>query len=246
MKWKGTGRYEQGENWPGVTILVANGPKQVGIRHNNKMVELRNVELYPKLSEETVCFTAEVWFGAEIQRGKVGSAEIIETNAGSESIGFIKNEGRGGPHHFYPDAMDVSSAGIRNGQVSTVDNQIRWAAFEEWAKTLPMYKSDWDDMGWLDMDDELVITLMLEQLDDVLQLKKECRKHTVTIMPDNKAGDFTVYNKKYDSEFEETIRHHYPQVLEIVNKRFLTVDSPIIRDGIRIPSTESKGAKNHA
>lgn len=110
----------------------------------DKTVGLNNVQVAEHLSEETIAFTCELWVDGQ-------------------QIGFVRNDGRGGANI------------IRPLMVNGVSTNVQIKNFVEWCKTQPPCKVDMGndfDNGYLDMDADLFIGLMVE---DVLFSQNNCR-----------------------------------------------------------------------
>ena len=156
-------------------------------------VELKKVKIAKYLSEETTAFSAQLWVNGEY-------------------IADVSNDGHGGNNrinHLYND--------------KGLNTRPKVVAFEKWCKEQPPYQGD-DGDGFCDplpMDADFYISLMVDDYEEQQQIKRWCKTKTVIQLKSDAKGTFRTYKRPYDSAFADWIRRKEPELVEILNERFI-------------------------
>ena len=122
-------------------------------------------------------------------------------------IGYVKNSGHGGDNqvdHRY------------DGNGLNTRDEVR--AFQAWCTEQPPYKSDW---GEVTMSDDFYITLLLEEWEENRFVKRLCKKETLFRLEGDPEKEYRSYKAVYTPPFAERIRAKHPDLIEIINERFI-------------------------
>lgn len=153
----------------------------------------------------------------ELKKVKVAQHLSEETNAftaqlwtDGQYIADLSNDGRGGQNRIYH---------LFNGGKG-LDTRPQVQSFVEWCKAQPPVEDE--QVGSLSMDADFYISLMIDEHIENQQVKRWCKSKTVIRLKGDAKGTFHTYKHPYSPEFAQQIRHNHPDLVEIVNERFLT------------------------
>jgi len=122
-------------------------------------------------------------------------------------IGYVKNSGHGGNNqvdHRY------------DGKGLNTRDEVR--AFEAWCKEQP---PDVSEYGELTMNDDLYITLLLEEWEENQYVKRLCKKATLFRLEGDPVREYRSYKGTHTPERAKAIRERHPDLIEIINERFV-------------------------
>jgi hypothetical protein len=122
-------------------------------------------------------------------------------------IGYVKNSGHGGNNqvdHRY------------DGKGLNTRDEVR--AFEEWCTKQPPHVSEY---GELAMSDDLYISLLLEEWEENRFVKRLCKKETLFRLEGDPEKEYRSYKAVYTPLFAEKVRAKHPDLIEIINERFM-------------------------
>ena len=122
-------------------------------------------------------------------------------------IGYVRNDGSGGAN-FIDHRYDGKGLNTRD-EVS---------AFRTWCDTLPPIQ---DEYGELAMSDDLYIHLLLEEWEENRFVKRLCKKETLFRLDGDPEKEYRSYKAVYTPLFAEKVRAKHPDLIEIINERFI-------------------------
>lgn len=102
------------------------------------------------------------------------------------------------------------------------DNRADEKIFRDFLKTLPPVKSEYFPEG-LAMTPDIYLDELLNAHQEEKQLKRWCKKKIVAVTKGAKKGSYITFSVPYSKEVAEKIRKVHPDVVEIINERFLEV-----------------------
>lgn len=132
-------------------------------------------------------------------------------NVDGKPFAEIRNQGNGGPNAIYP---------------LTPEDRPKVEAFETWAKSLPVHKSKYGDLG---MDGDFIIALSVEAKMSELELKKviqtQAKKNRTVLFKDGQLVTvntaWVVKNNVPVPSLEELLKlttkdHQHPNLIPVV------------------------------
>jgi hypothetical protein len=150
----------------------------------------------------------------ELKKVKIAKFLSEETTAftaqlwvDGEYIADASNQGHGGSndiHHRF------------DGKGLNTRDKVQ--AFEAWCDAQPPNQSEY---GASDMSADLYIGLMVDDYQEQQQVKRWCKTKTVVRLKGDKPGEFHTYKKPYDPAFAQRIRNTEPNLVEILNERYI-------------------------
>ena len=136
---------------------------------------------------------------------------------------FNGMEDRGYNLTLYYDGRKVATAvyGGDGGMVmldfiDKKDEQI----FEDFLKTLPPVKSEYFPEG-LEMTYDIYLDDLIQAHLETAQLKRWCKTKIIALKAGAEEGVYVTYGCSYTPEAAARIRVKHPEIIEIVNERFL-------------------------
>ena len=153
--------------------------------------ELRNVKVYKGMSRETEAFTARL-------------------HVDGDYIADVSNDGHGGANRIYPRFDGWAEPDSIRG----VNTRPQVDEFLKWCKDQPNHHG-------LGMSADYYISMMVDDYLLEQQLKRWCKKSTVVKLPEHKDGEWIKLNHPYSPEVAKIVREKYPNVVEILNERYL-------------------------
>lgn len=75
--------------------------------------------------------------------------------------------------------------------------------------------------GEVDNDLDIYLANLVDEARETKDLKRWCRTKVVCILKDAPKGEYSLYKVKYSPEVAAKIREQNPNVIEIVNERFI-------------------------
>ena len=169
--------------------------------------ELKKVKVARYLSEETTAFAAQLWVDGEY-------------------IADVSNDGHGGNNRI-----------MHRFGAKGLNTRDKVQAFEAWCKDYDLSpccrayttysegvlccKVCYEEVAYGGMRADFYISLMLEDYEKEKQVKRWCKTKTVITLKGDKPGDFHTYKRAYDPEFAQRIRNAEPELVEILNERYL-------------------------
>lgn len=204
-------------------------------------IELKNLRTYPRLSDETNAFNADVWIDGK----KAGTAE---------------NDGKGGANLLYFADFKLLHAFEKWAKAQPpvdglkmdadfyisllVDRMEQDKQFARWCKTKTCFRLKGDEQdAWRtinrpysaslkkllaekhgDQIEEILNDrfggMMGDNAAETLRLKKLCKGKTVIHFKEDPAGEFRTVAKPFTAELKGRLVVKYPQIDEFVNERF--------------------------
>ena len=162
-------------------------------------VELKAVKHFEAMSEETQCFTANIYLNGK-------------------KVCFVKNEGHGGCN-FYDYTFKDKKTGEWTRDRECEQSLDQWAdshhiSYEmdgEICEVTGEYSSKLD---WL-IDD------MLEKALELKDLKRWCRTKTVFQVEGQNDGSWTIIDAPYDQRMKDHLAVKYPTISRLANEEIL-------------------------
>jgi hypothetical protein len=132
-------------------------------------IELRNLKVHADMSEETTCYSAEVWVNGE--KGF-----------------YAQNDGRGGADFFQP-VYDERNAAVRERGYALLRSARAYAS------SLPVYR--FRDGYELPMDLELLVCSLIEKADRGKWMARitKCGKRIAFRLASDKAGEVHIFER---------------------------------------------------
>ena len=124
-----------------------------------------------------------------------------------EYIADVSNEGHGGNNRI-----------MHRFDGKGLNTRDKVQAFEAWCEAQPPHQ---DEYGSLDMSADFYISLMVDDYQEQQQIKRWCKTKTVIQLKGDELGEFRTYKRPYDPEFAQRIRNTEPNLVEILNERYI-------------------------
>jgi len=150
----------------------------------------------------------------ELRKVKIARSLSEETTAftadlwvDDKHIGYVKNSGHGGNNqidHRY------------DGKGLNTRDEVR--AFSAWCKEQPPHVSEY---GESPMSDDFYISLLLEDWEENQYVKRLCKNKTLFRLEGDQEREYRTYKGAYTPERAASIRERHPDVVEIINERFI-------------------------
>jgi len=102
------------------------------------------------------------------------------------------------------------------------DKKADEKVFKDFLKTLPLEKSEYFPEG-LAVTPDIFIWGLIEKYKEEKQLKRWCKTKVVVKKKGAEEGVYCTFSRPYSKEFADKLRATRPEIIEIINERFLEV-----------------------
>tara|TARA_R100001086_G_scaffold46873_1_gene20624 strand:- start:465 stop:938 length:474 start_codon:yes stop_codon:yes gene_type:complete len=152
----------------------------------------------------------------ELKKVKIAKYLSEETTAfaaqlwvDGEYIADVSNNGHGGSNR-------INHRFDGNG----LNTRDKVESFEKWCEEQPDHESPHGSLG---MNADFYISLMVDDYQSQQEMKRWCKTKTVVRLKGDPEGTFHIYKRPYDSAFADWIRRKEPDLVEIMNERYIKI-----------------------